>query len=78
MSFVVTEKKKCTKIRLRKERREKSMTATPLAKQSKRAQKAYYSRSRGSWHGVNPATKTMESKKAYSRNRLKSERCAQY
>ena len=54
------------------------MTATPLAKQSKRAQKAYYSRCRGSWHGVNPATKTMDSKKAYSRNRLKSERCAQY
>ena len=39
------------------------MTATPLAKQSKRAQKAYSSRCRGSWHGVNPATKTMESKK---------------
>lgn len=54
------------------------MTDTPLEKQSKRAQKAYYSRCRGSWHGVNPATKTMESKKLYSRNRLKSERCAQY
>ena len=43
----------------------------PLRKQSKRAQKAYHSRQRGSWYGVNPVTRTAPNKKAYDRNRFK-------
>ncbi|MBR5501711.1 MAG: hypothetical protein IKV55_01625 [Oscillospiraceae bacterium] len=54
------------------------MNDTPLAKQSKRAQRACYSRRRGSWNGVSPVTKTIESKKIYNRSRLKNERGAEY
>lgn len=43
----------------------------PLKKQNKRAQKEYYSKKRGSWHGVNPVTRTVPNGKAYDRNRIK-------
>lgn len=41
--------------------------AVPIAKQSKKAQKAFHAHRRGSWHGVNPVTKTVPSGKAYNR-----------
>lgn len=39
----------------------------PIEKQSKKAQKAENARKRGSWNGVNPVTRCVESKKAYNR-----------
>ncbi len=49
------------------------MVMVPLKKQSKRQQREYHTLKRGSWHGVCPITKTIESKKAYDRNRHKRE-----
>ena len=43
----------------------------PLAKQSKRAQKEFNSRRRGSWRGINPVTRAVPSGKAYDRSRAK-------
>ena len=43
----------------------------PLNKQSKKAQKRYYARQRGSWHDVNPVTKVVPNQKVYDRNRAK-------
>lgn len=43
----------------------------PLKKQSKRAQRAYHLSQRGSWGDVNPVSRTVESKKVYSRKKLK-------
>lgn len=43
----------------------------PLHKQSKKAQRAYHAKQRGSWNGVNPVTRTIPNKKAYNRNRQK-------
>jgi len=43
----------------------------PLKKQSKRAQREYHLSRRGSWGEVNPITRTVESKKVYSRKKLK-------
>lgn len=43
----------------------------PLNKQSKRAQKEYHLSKRGSWGDVNPVSRKVESKKVYSRKRLK-------
>lgn len=43
----------------------------PLEKQSKRKQKEFHERQRGSWHGVCPVTRTVQSRKAYDRNRVK-------
>lgn len=45
----------------------------PLAKQSKKAQKAYYAKQRCSWHGVDPVTKTVPSGKAYNRTKARQE-----
>lgn len=42
----------------------------PLEKQSKKQQKEFYSSKRGSWNGVNPVTKVVQSKKVYNRKRL--------
>ena len=42
----------------------------PLKKQSKFAQKEHAARQRGSWEGVKPVTRVVESKKHYSRKRL--------
>ena len=46
---------------------------TPLMKQSKKQQRAFYAARRGSWNGVNPVTRTVPSRKAYDRNRVKQE-----
>ena len=43
----------------------------PLKKQSKRAQREYHLSRRGSWGEVNPVSRTVESKKVYSRKKLK-------
>ena len=45
---------------------EKRMRFVPLNKQSKKQQKAYYARSRGSWNGVRPCTRAMDSKKRHA------------
>ena len=45
----------------------------PLAKQSKKAQKRYHARQRGSWNGLSPVTRVVPSKKVYSRKRLKQD-----
>ena len=44
----------------------------PISKQSKKAQKAYYSGQRSTWGILNPATRTMPNGKAYSRKKQKS------
>lgn len=43
----------------------------PLKKQSKRSQKEYHAKQRGSWNGLCPVTRTAPSGKAYDRNRIK-------
>ena len=47
--------------------------AQPVAlnKRSKKAQKEYYAKQRGSWYGLNPITRTVPSGKVYDRNRIK-------
>lgn len=44
-----------------------------IKKQSKRTQKEFYSKQRGSWNGVCPTTRIVPSGKTYNRNRLKHE-----
>ena len=43
----------------------------PLSKQSKRAQKEYHKKQRGSWYGLNPVTRTVPNKKVYDRSMVK-------
>lgn len=43
----------------------------PLNKRSKKAQKEYHAKQRGSWYGLNPITRTVPSRKVYDRNRIK-------
>ena len=43
----------------------------PLKKQSKKNQRKYYAKQRGTWNSVNPTTKIVKSKKEYDRNRIK-------
>ena len=43
----------------------------PLNKQSKKAQREYHAKQRGSWYGLNPITRTVPSGKVYDRNRAK-------
>ena len=43
----------------------------PLKKQSKREQKEYHAKKRGSWNGVNAVTRVVPNDKAYDRNRIK-------
>lgn len=50
--------------------------AVSIAKQSKKAQKAYYAEQRGSWHGVDPVTKTVPSGKMYNRTKARQEACS--
>lgn len=47
------------------------MKLVPMNKQSKRKQRAYYASRRGSWHGLSPVTRIVQSRKAYDRSRLK-------
>ena len=42
-----------------------------LDKRSKKAQREYHAKQRGSWHGVNPITRTVQSRKTYDRARVK-------
>lgn len=43
----------------------------PLNKQSKREQKEYHAKKRGSWNGVNAVTRVVPNGKIYDRNRAK-------
>jgi len=43
----------------------------PLKKQSKREQKEYHAKKRGSWNGVNAVMRVVPNGKAYDRNRIK-------
>ena len=43
----------------------------PLNKRSKKEQKAYHDKQRGSWYGLSPVTRVVPNKKAYDRNRAK-------
>ena len=43
----------------------------PLNKLSKKAQKEYHAKQRGSWYGLSPVTRTVPSGKVYDRNRVK-------
>ena len=50
------------------------MTNTvPLKKQSKRAQKKFHDRKRGSWYGISPVTRSVPSGRIYDRKRMKRE-----
>ena len=49
----------------------KILKVIPLKKQSKKNQHKYYAMQRGSWNGVDPTTKIVNSKKEYDRNRIK-------
>lgn len=46
---------------------------TPVYKRSKKAQREYHAKQRGSWYGLNPITRTVQSRKAYDRARVKQE-----
>ena len=43
----------------------------PLAKQSKKLQKQYHAKQRGSWNGISPVTRVVPSKKVYDRKKIK-------
>ena len=43
----------------------------PLEKMSKKKQKAYHAKQRGSWYGLSPVTRVVPSGKTYDRNRMK-------
>ena len=43
----------------------------PLNKRSKKAQREYHAKQRGSWYGLSPVTRTVPSGKVYDRNRVK-------
>lgn len=45
----------------------------PLSKQSKKSQKEYHAKQRGTWNGISPVTRTVPNGKAYDRNRIKRE-----
>ena len=45
----------------------------PLNKRSKKAQRKYRAKQRGSWYGLSPITRTVPSGKVYDRNRVKRE-----
>ena len=49
------------------------VSTVPLKKQSKRAQKEFHSKRRGSWYGVSPVTRSVPSGIVYDRNRMKRE-----
>jgi len=42
-----------------------------LNKQSKKAQKEYHAKQRGSWYGLSPVTRIVPNGKAYDRRKLK-------
>lgn len=44
-----------------------------LNKRSKKSQREYHAKRRGSWYGLDPITRTVLSGKVYDRNRVKRE-----
>lgn len=44
------------------------MPFVPLDKQTKKSQKAYHAKQRGTWYGINPVTRVVPNRKSYSRN----------
>ena len=54
------------------------MKIVPLQKQSKKNQRKYHAKQRGSWNGVVPVTRIVKSKKEYDRNRIKQVRGEMY
>ena len=49
------------------------INTVPLKKQSKRAQKEFHNKQRGSWYGISPVTRTVPSRRLYDRKRIKRE-----
>lgn len=49
------------------------MNFTPIAKCSKSKQRKYYASKRGSWNGLSPVTRVVQSRRIYDRNRIKRE-----
>ena len=49
------------------------MKMIPLSKQSKKKQREYHAKKRGSWNGLSPVTRIVKSRKTYDRNRIKQE-----
>ena len=49
------------------------MNPTPMAKRSKRAQRAYHAAKRGSWNGLSPVTRVVQSKNTYDLNLVKAD-----
>ena len=47
------------------------MKWTPLEKQNKKSRRSFYAAKRGSWNGISPVTRTVQSGKIYDRNRMK-------
>lgn len=45
----------------------------PLSKQSKKSQREYHTKQRGSWNGISPVTRVVPNGRAYDRNRIKRE-----
>ena len=45
----------------------------PLNKRSKKAQREYHAKRRGSWYGLSPVTRAIPSGKRYDRQRVKRE-----
>lgn len=45
----------------------------PINKQSKKQKKAYYSKHRNTWNGLNPVTRTVPNGKGYNRKKQKQE-----
>lgn len=45
----------------------------PLGKMSKKKQREYHAKQRGSWYGLNPVTRIVPSGKAYARSRTRKE-----
>lgn len=45
----------------------------PLKKRSKKAQKEYHNKQRGTWYGLCPVTRTVPNGRAYDRQRVQRE-----
>ncbi len=43
----------------------------PLKKQSKKKQKEFHAKQRGTWNGLSPVTRVVPSKKVYDRNKIR-------
>ena len=49
------------------------MKMIPISKQSKSSQRKFYAAKRGSWNGVSPIPRIVQSRRTYDRNRIKRE-----